>query len=158
GEAYFIRAYCYFELFRRYGGVPLIADVMEVTDDFRLPRNTTEEAVDFIAKDCDLAAGILSPNFSSSDMRRTTRGAALMLKSRALLYLASPLHNPGNVPERWEQAAAASKAVMDLGIYSLSDNYVDLFHRRYASEVIFQSNVNFNANGGGWNDWQQQNT
>ncbi|CAL1518527.1 RagB/SusD family nutrient uptake outer membrane protein [Chitinophaga sp. MM2321] len=158
GEAYFIRAYCYFELFKRYGGVPVIDYVMEVTDDFNVPRNTAEEVVAFIEENCNLAADILPPTYTSSDLGRATKGAALMLKSRALLYLASPLHNKGNEVGRWTKAADAAKAVIDLGLYSLNNNYVNLFHTRFSNEVIFQSTVNFNSNGGGWNDWQQQNT
>lgn len=158
GEAYFIRAYSYFELFRRYGGVPIIDRVLEVTDDFNIARNSAEEVVNFIAEDCDRASLILPPTYSSSQLGRATRGAALMLKSRALLFGASLLHNPGGDLAKWEAAAAASQAVMDLGVYTLSNNYVNLFHTRFNDEVIFQSTVNFNANGGGWNDWQQQNT
>ncbi len=158
GEAYFIRAYCYFELFRRYGGVPIIDRVLEVTDDFNIPRASVEDVVNFIAQDCDRAAAILPPTYASSQLGRATKGAALTIKARALLYLASPLHNPGGDIAKWQAAADASQAVMDLGVYALNSNYVNLFHTRFGDEVIFQSTVNFNANGGGWNDWQQQNT
>jgi hypothetical protein len=75
-------------------------------------------------------------------MGRATKGAALLLKSRVLLYAASLLHNPDNKPEKWQRAADAAKAVMDLGVYRLDDNYKTLFHTRNSPEVIFQSTIN----------------
>jgi hypothetical protein len=158
GEAYFIRAYCYFELFRRYGGVPIIDRELQVTDDFNIPRNSAEEVVAFISEDCDKAAALLPTTYPSAHLGRATKGAALTIKSRALLHVASPLHNPTGDASRWQAASDAAKAVMDLGTYTLNPNYVNMFHTRFGDEVIFQSTVNFNANGGGWNDWQHQNT
>src|SRR5690606_19890017 len=68
GEAYFIRAWCYAELFKRYGGVPIIDRRLEITDDFNIPRNTAEEVVNFIAEDCDIAAEILPLTYQQSNM------------------------------------------------------------------------------------------
>lgn len=131
-EAKFIRALNYFEMLKRYGGVPIIKKKFELTDDFNLPRNTIKEVVDFIISDCDEAISSL-PDSYTTDMRgRATKGAALMLKSRTLLYAASPQFNTGtpylSMPDpannnlicygdydanRWQLAADAAKAVLD---------------------------------------------
>lgn len=154
GEAYFIRAYANFQLFRRYGGVPIVDHVIESTENFNLPRNTEEEVVDFIVKDCDSATAILPLEQPNSELGRVTKGAAMMLKGKALLYFASPLHNPDNDVSRWKRAADASKAIMDLGIYHIDANYVNLFHTRHSSEIIFQSTVNYNGDAQGkWATW-----
>ena len=151
GEARFLRAYYYFCLFRHYGPVFLWMDGNgdPVTPDQGISgedidRNTVEENVTFIVKELDRAAALLPANISdviaaSSNMGRITRGTALALKSRLLLYAASPLFNgqngtglydnfvnsrgeklfPAYNPAKWNEAAQAAKAVIDLGQYSL---------------------------------------
>src|SRR5690606_19199987 len=135
GEAYFLRGYLYHLLLRQYGGVPLVSRVFELVDEFNVPRNTLEETVNFIIADLDEAATLLPDNHSGNDIGRATRGAALALKSRVLLWAASDLYNTSVFPEysnpelivyiggdrasRWRAAKDAAKAVMDLGKYSL---------------------------------------
>jgi hypothetical protein len=155
GEAYFIRALNYFEMFKRYGGVSLVDKKFELTDEFKVPRNTVKEVVDFIVSDCNLAISLL-PNAYSSDMRgRATKGAALLLKARTLLFAASPLFNTatpyldmadpanntmicyGNYDaSRWQLAANAAKAVLDWapsgGIALVTDKGVDKNYRYLA--------------------------
>ena len=138
GEVHFLRAYFYHLLLVQYGGVPVFDRVFHVGDDYRVPRNTLAETVDFIVKDLDEAARILKET-GQSDKTRGSEGAALALKSRVLLYAASDLFNsraswwPGysnpelvsymddNRRQRWEAAQRAAKEVMDLGIYELYD-------------------------------------
>ncbi|WP_205509264.1 RagB/SusD family nutrient uptake outer membrane protein [Longitalea arenae] len=142
GEALFLRAFFYEELYKRYGGVPLIEKPLTIDEDLQIPRNSEDEVVEFIVRDCDSAAALLPLVHSSEHLGRATRGAALMLKSRLLLYAASLLHNPENKLDKWQQAADAARAVMELNVYRLDDNYKTLFHTRTSPEVIFQSTVN----------------
>ena len=96
GEAYFLRAYYHFLAFRAYGPI-IIADHSFKTDEniLALRRAPVDQVVDFIVKDCNTAAELLYDRdvWPSTDTGRATRVAALALKSRALLYLASPLYN-----------------------------------------------------------------
>jgi starch-binding outer membrane protein, SusD/RagB family len=169
GEAYFLRAFFYHELYRRYGAVPLLDKPLNIDEDLQIPRNSEEEVVEFIVKDCETAASLLPATYSAANLGRAPKGAALLLKSRVLLYAASLLHNPENKPEKWQRAAAAAKAVMDLNVYRLDDNYKTLFHTRTSPEVIFQSTVNHvwkvvdndwvrhtqpPSQGGGWGNLQ----
>ncbi|MDR0540923.1 MAG: RagB/SusD family nutrient uptake outer membrane protein, partial [Dysgonamonadaceae bacterium] len=128
-ESRFLRAYYYMELIKRYGGVPIITEVLLPSNDALPARNTFDECVDFIVKECDEASlemadywvnyGVPAGGQSgdghgdctgSTDMSRLGRAekvAAKALKMRALLYAASPLNNPSNDIEKWKRAAAA---------------------------------------------------
>ncbi len=139
GEARFLRAYFYFELVKRYGGVPLVGDrVFGLNDNVSLPRNTADECFSYIINELD-AIGPLLIDAKVSDLNwaRVSKGADLALKSRVLLYRASPLFNPDNELQKWIDAENAAKAVMDLGVYNLVTDYVQLFLDNKNSEMIF---------------------
>ena len=135
GEVTFLRAYFYYCLTSLYGGVPLVTKTYELEDDFNMARNSYEECVKFIAAECDKAAGLLPEINSGNNKGRVTKGAALTLKSRILIYAASDLYNTtvfpgyahpeligytdGNRTARYQAAKDAAKAVMDMGLYSL---------------------------------------
>ena len=141
GQMRFIRAYAYWSLIRHFGPVPLIPehglDVSLSYEELSLPRASLDEIVEFIDQDLVIAARSLPMTRTVNNMGRPTRGAALALRARILLWVASPLMN-GNkdlfnvkdnhgrqlVPQeydesKWARAAAAAKEVMDLGIYEL---------------------------------------
>ena len=94
-EGRFIRAMCYWELIKRYGGMPLIGDaVFTLDDNLELPRNNFEDCVEYIVSECDAIKDSLRTDLiSANDWGRIGKGAALALKSRVLLYAASPLYN-----------------------------------------------------------------
>ncbi|HEX6924170.1 MAG TPA: RagB/SusD family nutrient uptake outer membrane protein [Longimicrobiaceae bacterium] len=161
GEALFLRAYFYHNLLRVFGGVPLITEVYGLNDDYRVARNSFAEVVDQIVSDLDQAAALLPLEYPASELGRITKGAALALKARVLLYAASDLYqtNPSGMPETgytggtdrtayWRAAKDAAKAVIDLGIYSLyggdastpeegTENYANLFLTKVNPEFIF---------------------
>lgn len=134
GEVHYLRAYFYYWLMSQWGGVPLIEKSYTPSDELLVARNTFEETINFIVKDLNDAADALP---LTGDKARATKGAALALKARVLLYAASDLYvsqskwasgykNPeligytdGDRAERWRKAKEAAKAVMDLGIYHL---------------------------------------
>lgn len=142
GEGFFMRAWCYAELMKRYGGVPLIDRVLSIDENLNIPRNTVTEVVDFIAKDLDSAMVYLPLSYPAVNLGRITRGAAMMLKARVYLYAASPLHNPTGNRDLWKRAADAHKAVMDLKVYALHDDYKTVLHVRNSPEIIMQSTIN----------------
>lgn len=140
-EARFLRAFFYFELIKRYGGVPLIKETLDA-ENTRLPRNTFEECVDFIVTELDATNTSLRDTWSDfnsgNQIGRATRGAALALKARVLLYAASDLNNPGNIRTKWIEAAQAAHSVIALNRYSLASNYRDLFRQMQSTEFIFE--------------------
>ena len=91
GESYFLRAYYYQQLLRFYGGVPIIEKPYGLNEDYSIARSSYDDCVKFIVKDLDKAAELL--NGKSTTPGRTSKLAALALKSRVLLYAASDLHD-----------------------------------------------------------------
>ena len=128
GEAYFLRAFYYSNLVKYFGGVPLILEAPDFANQSKLPRNTRQEVISQVLTDLDNAASLLPVSYSGSDIGRATKGAALGLKARILLY-----------ESRWSEAAAAAKQVMDLNHYTLFPDYRGLFllANQNNSEVIF---------------------
>lgn len=163
GEVHFLRAYYYFVLMEQYGGVPLIDHVVNIGDNYNVPRNTFEETVNFIVADLDAAVanGRLA---KQTDKTRATEGAVYALKSRVLIYAASDLyHNNGAWTNGYEhpeligyaanstvtsqllyaQAKEAAEKVMTLG-YSLLNqvpnkalNFQQVFLKMSSNEQIF---------------------
>lgn len=164
GEALFLRAWCYYNLTSLYGGVPIIEKAYELTDDFIVPRNTYKDCIQFIVNDLDKAATLLPEVQTGADNGRATKGAALTLKSRVLLYAASDLHNTTVFPDythpellrytdgdrnaRWQAAKDAAKDVIDLNLYNLykanptandsvAKNYGEIFLLKHTEEDIW---------------------
>ena len=166
GEARFLRAYYYFCLFRHYGPVFLWmdADGNPVASDQGIngkdiDRHTVDQNVAFIEKELDRAIALLPANVSdvmaaSSNMGRATKGAAMALKARLLLYAASPLYNgqngsslyagftnsrgeqlfPSYDPSKWDKAAQAAKDIIDLNQYSLTQKGAPLTNIQDAAD------------------------
>src|SRR5690606_2205557 len=60
GEAHFLRAFFYGELFKRWGKVPLLTEVLDINEDMNIARNSIDEVVSFIVEECDKATELLS--------------------------------------------------------------------------------------------------
>ena len=115
GEAKFLRAYYYGTLISLYGDVPLVVKSMP-TEESYLARTPKAEVLNAIFNDLDSAAAKLPLSYTGTDIGRATKTSALAFKSRIALYNA-----------KWDVAAAASKAVIDLGYHALYPNYRNLF-------------------------------
>ncbi len=105
GETAFIRAYAYFALAKRYGGVPLIMEAQEYTNDIeslKVPRSTEEDTWNFVLAECDTAIANLAEGSGSE--RRATKWAAYALKSRAALHAAS-------LAKYWDRSPMSGTAV-----------------------------------------------
>jgi hypothetical protein len=156
GQAYFLRAWIYWNLVKLYGGVPMVLHTQsmstsgEVTEEILVKRNKTGDCIDSIVRDLDLATTCLAalPNQANSrvwggaDYGRVTRGAALALKGRVLLFWASPQFNRQNKPERWRRAYEANKAAVDTlrkDGYDLHPSFTELFNdcKEQTKEAIF---------------------
>lgn len=173
GEAYFLRAYFNFELVKRYGAIPLVDKVLTVQEAESMSRASIEESFQFMLDDCDSAVSrlprvygvdpIISGYNEAKEIGRATSGAAKALKSRILLYQASPLFNEENDIQKWIDAANEAKEVIDYTIseggstkaYTLNRftstiNMTDLFSTNavlslYHKEIIFSTQYNTNT-------------
>lgn len=150
GQVRFIRAFGYWDLVARWGGMPIITKSFTINDRGEIlnqKRASYKECIDFLIKELDQAATELPASWSGDDYGRATSVAALALKSRILLYAASPLMNENvKIPEigyttpeadRWQKAANAAtialQTALDAGykLYDLNQdaakNYQQLF-------------------------------
>ena len=166
-QAYFVRAYCHFELFRLYGSLPYIDKVMGSEDEWDLPRLSDYDMLQRIAADFQTAADIFdqaglmrrdpasgSGHLAATDQDKPNGVTALAMKGRAQLYSASPLSNPGNDISRWEEAAEANwtalKSALDHGYLLLAkEKYTDNFYgTKYTNEQLWAytsgSTTNYN--------------
>lgn len=144
GEMRFIRAYLYFDLLRFYGGVPLITTSFDSNDEesLQIGRNTYDEVANFVVSESNLAIEELA-SAPEEVMGKISATAAKALKARMLLYMASPLNNPGNDLAKWTAAETATTAVLNSG-KSLAADYTEIpFKTNYQSgEVIFARTFN----------------
>lgn len=163
GEVYFLRAFYFNEMLKRFGGMPILTEkdgLFVPGDNLMRPRNTYRECFAFIMDDLKMAIDSLPVTLNTNDYGRATKGAAMALKARVLLYAASPLFSKpsgiwgmgGTVDDWyekdgktwWLKAAEAAKAVIDLKdangtpVYALyqtgaankADDYQNLFFKR----------------------------
>ena len=177
GEAHFLRAYIYFGMVKRYGGVPIITEVQEWNGDnikeLQVSRNTEKECYDFIAAELDSAAKYLP---QANEKGRANKYAALALKSRAMLYAASeadygtvdPTMNglvgiaSSEANKYWQSAFDAAKLVIESGKYQLynqssnkAENFQNLFLDESSSnkEVILGKYFFYPGKGHSWDLW-----
>lgn len=126
-EARFIRAISYHYLIELFGGVPLITHTV-VLENAQVPRNTKEEVATFVISEMDAAAKDLPIVIDAKNSGRASRGAALAIEARTALFNG-----------KWDVAATAAKAVMDLNTYKLHPDFNQLFTYagQTSSETIF---------------------
>lgn len=152
GQAYFFRAWRYFELVKLYGGVPLVLHTLPAVGDANkeaamLPRNKTSECITQIINDLDSAAILLPGNWpSGSDWGRITSGAAKALKGRVLTYWASPQFNPSQSADRWETAYQANlnaKQTLEENGFGLNEDYANMWYEEVGNpEAVFVTGYN----------------
>lgn len=160
-EARFLRAWYYAILLRHYGGIPLLGDsIYKASDKIPSTRKTYQECVDYIVSECDAAAEDLPWKQTGDDYGRINKAACIGLKTRVLLYAASPLFNGGSIAdaeplksitsypvydkERWKKAQDAALELINSNMYSLYvDNvteagfgFYQVFQLRKSSELI----------------------
>ncbi len=169
GEAYFLRAFIHFDLLKRYGGIdensqlmgiPLITSTLDITDDgaLNLSRNTYTECVQQIIDDLNVAlsAGLpdvydnstTDPDFDLTNLGRPTTVACRALKSRVLLYAASPAFATSS----YSEAAQAASDVLDAIGNTLPDVYnvnsiSNTFYNNDLNDELIMRRVNGNQNG-----------
>ena len=147
-EARFLRAFCYFDLGRTFGKAPLILKAQNLEEDLLVAPSSFAEIVEFVKDECDLYADNLPLTYPEEEAGHATKGAFLALKSRALLYLASPLNSEDDA-RKWDDAAVAAQAVMDLQVYELykmgETPYRSMEFDKTAAnkEVIFERRFSF---------------
>jgi starch-binding outer membrane protein, SusD/RagB family len=173
-EFRFLRAYDYFEMVKRMGGVPIITkqliyDYSGDASNLRYPRNKESEVYDFIASECDEIKDIVG-NTGSKD--RATKYAVLALKCRAMLYagsiakynslMSAPISTPGGevgIPASkatgyYTAALNAAKEIINSGQYqlynknpNLGENFYEALTKKVNNpEMILAMDFNISKN------------
>ena len=165
-EARFIRAHTYFEMVKRFGGIPLITDVVPIQgnyDEIYRERNSEKEIYDFISSEMDEISELL-PAFAIEE-GRITKWTALALKSRTMLYAASVanfgseqlnglLGFPSNEASKYYlESLNASREIIQSGVFSLYrkfsdpvENFGNLFIDEVGnSEIIFSEKYDYES-------------
>ncbi|WP_413667857.1 RagB/SusD family nutrient uptake outer membrane protein [Mucilaginibacter sp. Mucisp86] len=176
GEAHFLRAYYYFGLAKRYGGVPIIKEPQDPAaplSELQVHRDKEEATWDFIGAELDLGYQMMP---ETSDAGRANKYAAAALKSRVMLYAAciakygstnfvdGPARSqglvgiPGSKANTYFQAAYDAAKLLE-GHYSLynanSDkvqNYVDLFLKPSPENIFIKQYSIANHTAHSWDD------
>lgn len=182
-EARALRAWYYFLLMRKYGPAVVMEEILPVDAEAsatQIPRNSYDECVDYMISELDEAMSFLPDKIiNSQEYGRTDKRTVLAMKSRILLYAASPLWNGNSDYEgfrnpdgkklvntsydanKWGRAADAAKELIDMmpgGLYKKNDgngnfdpflSYRDLFFDRWNQEVIWA------RPGNGIGDWEK---
>lgn len=146
-EVRFLRAFFYFELIKRYGNIPLITSTYQLETINSINQTPFDSIVNFIVDECDSIVPYLPVSHRNfySETGRVTKGTAMALKSRTLLYAASPLHNHTNDKVKWRRAALAASELITIATqerwYDLESN-INLFSNGNdmltAKELIFE--------------------
>lgn len=160
GEAHFFRAYYYYMLWRRFGGVLLIDHKYDpLTRPEKFPRASYEQMVSFIVSEADKADSLLSVTNTAADAGRITRGAAIMLKAKTYLWASGTVFQ--NKPKSYlgftddksqamlQKARTAYDRLFALGVYQLvpvtattqdgiRDEYRQIFITKNSSESILE--------------------
>jgi len=122
GQARFFRAFLYFQIAKRHGGVILYTDMNLLKDK---ARSSAAQTWDLIEEDLNFAASVLPAEWTGVNKGRVTKGAVYALKSRTMLYA-----------ERWQSAKEAADAVFALNKYALADNYKDAWKGGNSESIL----------------------
>lgn len=123
-EARMLRAQYFFELARRYGDIAMPLTMLTIEEANSIEKTPFAKVIEFIVSECNEAIGQLPDTYvgqPNNETGRITKGYAMALKSKALLYAASELHNPSMDTERWKISAQAALDLINFntGLYKL---------------------------------------
>ena len=121
-EARVLRAFYLFELARRYGDIAVPLTMLSIEEANSIEKTSFDDVIDFIVSECTECAENLPKTFVGmldDEYGRVTKGFAMAVKAKALLYAASPLHNPSNDKAKWQKAAQAAMDIINYKYYSL---------------------------------------
>ncbi len=135
-EAKFLRAYYHFELFKHFGPIPVVTDLL-TPEDVDVSRNTMTEVFTAIESDLLDAVSLLPISVSSSEAGRATKGAAQALLGKVYLYWGDLANDDQS---KFDQAAEQLTGVVQSGAYTLMDDYAELFRfgLKNPAESVFE--------------------
>lgn len=139
GQVLALRAKLYFDMVKRYGGVPIITVPQKLTDDLLVPRASMDESFQFIIQGFEQAISLLPESYGSRDIDvgKWNKNSAKAFLGRVWLFWASPLYNPNGDMSRWNSAAEINKEVIDSNVYVLHPDFRRIMLDKNNEEEIF---------------------
>lgn len=155
GQVKFLRALHYFNMIKRYGGVPIITEPQELTDDLFVTRETLDGSFEFVIKELEEAVELVPESYGSRsiDVGKANKNSVRAFLGRVYLYWASPLYNPQNDRSRWEKAAAVNKEVVDKNVYQLYPDFRNIMLEKNNEEEVFSVQFLRPFREHGWDSW-----
>ncbi|MGN6492608.1 MAG: RagB/SusD family nutrient uptake outer membrane protein [Agriterribacter sp.] len=155
GQVKFLRAKLYFDMVKRYGGVPLITVPQQLSDDLFVARASTDECFQFIIDEMEGAIELLPETYGDRgvDVGKINKHSARAFLGRVWLFWASPLYNPSNDQSRWEQAAAINRQVIDANVYHLHPDFRRIMLDKNNEEEVFSVQFLKTLREHGWDSW-----
>lgn len=141
-EVKVLRALYHFELAKRYGDIPLITRTYTLEEINQVKKTPFDKIIEFVVNEIDEIASKLPEDHNEfyGETGRVTKGAALAIKARALLYAASPLFaGTDNPSDKWQAAAKAAYDVIDLNRYSLPNINNDQLYVKDGGNLVLNS-------------------
>ena len=127
-EARMLKAYYLFELARRYGDIPVPMKMLTIEEANSIEKTPFNDVISYIVSECDTCIAKLPENYDymlDAELGRVTKGFAMAVKTKALLYAASPLFNESGDAQKWQAAAKAAQDLIDSGLYRLDPYLFD---------------------------------
>lgn len=144
GEALFIRAFTYFNMYRLWGGIPMTDRVVTVAEALKIGRSSEQQVYDFLVRDLNqiINENMLPASYSSTDMGRVTSGAAMALLGKVYLTF-----------HKWTEARDVLSQL--IGKYSLMTAPEQIFdvNNKMNDEIIFAVRFNKDVEGEGHGYW-----
>ena len=158
-EATGLIAYTYLQMFKNYGGVPIVTHSFQPTDNAAIPRASLSATLDYIIQLCDNAIAGLPAVWPASSTGRLTQGAVMAMKAQARLFAARPLFNTG-IPyislggkndslicmgnydvNRWDQVISATQDALDWA----NTNNLGVLYAGTPQNIVANSNTWLNV-------------
>lgn len=152
-ETRFLRAFCYFDLVRWYGPVPIVDKSLVAEQGVDYPREPVEKVYDFIISDLEYAAANLPASYPAKELGRVTKWAAKGILAEVYMAMSGPTYNikgPGLAKNEWAKAYSLLNEIAEKGGFAMEADYSTIFRTEHNKEIIFDVEYSSgdNATGG----------
>lgn len=157
GQVKFLRAMLYFNMVKRYGGVPIITEPQDLSDDLFVKRETTDDCFKFIIQELEESIALLPESYGdrSVDVGKANKSSAKAFLGRVWVFWASPLYNPDGDDTRWQAASTINKEVINESRYTLHGDFRRIMLDKNNEEEIFSVQFMKTLREHGWDSWAQ---
>ena len=129
-EARFLRAFCYFDLIRWFGKVPLIDKTMSASEVSKIPRTAVTDIYNLIISDLEQAIPDLSPSYDAANYGRVSKYGAKALLGLVYMTRSSPTYGIDGATlglNEWDKAYQQLNDIKLSGLYALGTDYANIF-------------------------------